>query len=152
MKLIQSLCLTVMVGVFAIGASGQSTATLSGTVTDPSGAVVPNAKVVVHSLATGLDRVILTDGAGIYVAASLQQGDYKVTATASGFSMVTIKSDARCGHEDNGRHQAAARFSRGDGPGGEHCIADRDPDHHRRTGDRQTRCRSFRSTDATFSI
>ncbi len=67
-------------------ALGQSTATLSGVVTDPSGAAVPHASVVVHSLATGLDRDIVTDGAGLYVVPSLQPGDYKVEATAPGFS------------------------------------------------------------------
>jgi hypothetical protein len=91
MKVISSLCLAAVAGIFAISASGQSTATLSGTITDPTGAVVPNAQVTVHSLATGLDRVILTDSAGIYVAPSLQPGDYKVTAAAQGFSMDTVE-------------------------------------------------------------
>jgi hypothetical protein len=90
-NLVKTLYLASLVGIFAISASGQSTATLSGTVTDPSGAVVPNAQVIVHSLATGLDRVIMTDGAGIYVAPSLQQGDYKLSATAPGFSMDTVE-------------------------------------------------------------
>src|ERR1700733_12721323 len=89
MKLIQSLCTAALAGVFAISAWGQSTATLTGVVTDPSGAVVPNANVTVHSLATGLDRVLVTDGAGIYVAPSLQPGDYKVSVTAAGFSVDT---------------------------------------------------------------
>jgi hypothetical protein len=53
--------------------------------------VVPNAKVTVHSLATGLDRVIETDGAGLYVAPSLQPGDYKVSVTAMGFSTDTVE-------------------------------------------------------------
>ncbi len=91
MKLIRSLYPVAMAAVFAISAAGQSTATLSGTVTDPSGAVVPNSQVVVHSLATGLDRIMSTDGAGIYVAPSLQQGDYKVSATAAGFNLVTVE-------------------------------------------------------------
>ena len=91
MKLIQSLCLAAMAGFFAVSALGQSTATLSGTITDPSGAVLPNAQVIVHSLSTGLDRIIVTDGAGIYVAPSLQPGDYKVSVTAPGFSMDTVE-------------------------------------------------------------
>jgi hypothetical protein len=69
----------------ALGAWAQSTASLSGTVTDPSGAVVPNAQVTVHSLETGLDRVVKTDSAGLYDVPSLQPGDYKVEAVASGF-------------------------------------------------------------------
>jgi hypothetical protein len=74
-----------------VHALAQSTATLSGTVTDPSGAVLPNAQVTVHSLATGLDRVLKTDGAGLYVVPSLEPGDYKVQATASGFSTYTVQ-------------------------------------------------------------
>jgi hypothetical protein len=69
----------------------QSTATLSGTVTDPSGAVVPGAQVTVHSLATGLDRQITTDSAGLYVVPSLEPGDYQVQAKAAGFSVYTVK-------------------------------------------------------------
>jgi Carboxypeptidase regulatory-like domain len=72
-------------------AMGQSTATLSGTVTDPTGAAVPQAKVVVHSLATGLDRTVMTDGTGLYAVPSLQPGDYKVQVTAAGFSIDTIE-------------------------------------------------------------
>ncbi len=84
---------SVLVSLLAAGALGgwaQSTASLSGTVTDPSGAVVPNAQVTVHSLATGLDRVVKTDSAGLYEVPSLQPGDYKVQATASGFSNYTL--------------------------------------------------------------
>ena len=76
---------------FATGARAQSTATLSGVVTDPTGAVVSHAQVVVHSLATGLDRTVTTDGAGAYVVPSLQPGDYKVQVTAAGFSADTIE-------------------------------------------------------------
>jgi len=77
--------------LFASGAWAQSTATLSGVVTDPTGAAVANAQVVVHSLATGLDRTVTTDGAGAYVVPSLQPGDYKVQVTAAGFSATTIE-------------------------------------------------------------
>jgi hypothetical protein len=77
--------------VLAGAAIGQSTATMSGLVTDPTGAVVPNAKVLVHSLATGLDRSVVTDSAGLYVVPSLEPGDYKVQVTAAGFSTDTIE-------------------------------------------------------------
>ena len=80
-----------LLGILGISASAQSTATLSGTVTDPTGAVVPNVKITVHSLGTGLDRILATDAAGIYVVPSLQPGDYQIDATAPGFSKVTIK-------------------------------------------------------------
>ncbi|HEX9201176.1 MAG TPA: TonB-dependent receptor, partial [Acidobacteriaceae bacterium] len=91
MKLLKSLWLLSIAGIFAISASGQSTATLSGTVSDPSGAVLPNAQVQVHSLATGADRVISTDGAGLYVVPSLQPGDYQLRVSAPGFSNYMVQ-------------------------------------------------------------
>jgi Carboxypeptidase regulatory-like domain/TonB dependent receptor len=79
----------LLVGVNACFA--QSTATLSGVVTDPSGAVVPGAQVIVHSLSTGLDRQIVTDNDGLYIAPSLVPGDYQVQVKASGFSLYTVR-------------------------------------------------------------
>jgi hypothetical protein len=81
----------MLFAVFATGAWGQSTATMSGVVADPTGAVVPHAQVLVHSLATGLGRSVETDNAGIYVVPSLQPGDYKVQVMAAGFSTDTIE-------------------------------------------------------------
>jgi hypothetical protein len=80
-----------LLALFATAARAQSTATLSGVVTDPTGAGVPHAQVVVHSLATGLDRSVATDAAGAYVVPSLQPGDYKLQVTASGFSADVIE-------------------------------------------------------------
>lgn len=90
MKAIRVFALAIAVGVCALSAWSQSTASLSGTVTDPSGAVVPGARVTVHSLGTGADRVIQTDAAGIYVVPSLIPGDYRLEATAAGFSAYTV--------------------------------------------------------------
>lgn len=70
----------------------QSTATLSGTVKDPSGAVLPGAQITVHNLGTGVDRTLTSDGAGQYVAPSLPPGDYSIRVTASGFSAYTVQS------------------------------------------------------------
>ncbi len=91
MKLARLILSMVVVSGLAINGFGQSSATLSGTVTDPSGAVVPNADVKVHSLATGADREIKTDGAGLYAVPSLQPGDYQVQASAPGFSAYTVQ-------------------------------------------------------------
>src|SRR5271163_3499941 len=86
------LGLVVLLLVTVSACFAQSTATLSGVVTDPTGAVVPGAQVIVHSLATGLDRQLVTDNAGLYVAPSLVPGDYQVQVKASGFSLYTVKS------------------------------------------------------------
>ena len=61
-------------------------ATLSGTVTDPSGAVIAGAQVVIANKATGVSRTVTTDAAGLYTAPNIQPGDYEVTITAAGFS------------------------------------------------------------------
>jgi hypothetical protein len=90
MKHCYRFALPILLGTCTLAAWGQSTATLSGTLTDPSGAVVPHAHVVVHSLATGVDRTIDTDADGLYVVPSLQPGDYSVKATATGFSDYSV--------------------------------------------------------------
>ena len=59
---------------------------LSGSVTDQSGAVVPNASITIKNLATAVTRTVPTDSAGFYSAPNLLPGNYDVTASASGFS------------------------------------------------------------------
>jgi hypothetical protein len=61
-------------------------ATLSGTVTDQSGAVIPNTQISITNVATGVTRTVATDAAGFYTAPNLLPGTYELTATASGFS------------------------------------------------------------------
>jgi hypothetical protein len=61
-------------------------ATLSGTVTDPSGAVVPKAAVSIKNIATGITRASTTDPAGFYSVPNLLPGNYEITASAPGFS------------------------------------------------------------------
>jgi hypothetical protein len=73
-------------------ASAQSTATVSGTVTDPSGAVVPQAQIALHGNATGINRVVISDRDGNYTIPSVQPGDYSIEASAGGFSRYVIKS------------------------------------------------------------
>src|ERR1700681_1973672 len=61
-------------------------ATLSGTVTDQSGAVIPDAQISVKNVATGLTRDITSDAAGFYAAPNLLPGNYEITVSASGFA------------------------------------------------------------------
>lgn len=63
-----------------------TTATLSGTVTDPSGAAIPAATVTATSAETGLKKVTRTDSEGRYTIPFLQPGIYTVTAEADRFT------------------------------------------------------------------
>src|SRR3954452_20889639 len=63
----------------------QTTATLLGAVTDPSGAAVPGVAVQVASLATNVTRGAVTDVNGAYSLPNLPPGVYRVTATKTGF-------------------------------------------------------------------
>ncbi len=59
----------------------QTTATLVGTVTDASGASVPQALIRVNSLSTNATREATTDASGAYSITFLQAGDYNITAS-----------------------------------------------------------------------
>src|SRR5712671_1011019 len=61
-------------------------ATLSGTVTDASGAVIANAQVSIRNTATGISKDTTTDSAGFYAAPNLAPGPYEVKVTAAGFN------------------------------------------------------------------
>ncbi|HEX5413172.1 MAG TPA: carboxypeptidase-like regulatory domain-containing protein [Terriglobia bacterium] len=63
----------------------QSSATIVGTVTDPSGAAIPNATITVVNPDTGFKRVLVSNSVGAYTIAGLVPGAYNVTAEASGF-------------------------------------------------------------------
>lgn len=61
-------------------------ATLAGTVTDASGAVIAGAAVSVKNTATGVSRDTTSDSAGLYTFPNLTAGDYEVRVAAKGFS------------------------------------------------------------------
>ena len=63
-----------------------SGATLSGTVTDPSGGVVPQATILLKNIATSIQRANTTNSAGFYVSPNILPGTYEVRAEAKGFS------------------------------------------------------------------
>src|SRR5206468_8825706 len=64
-------------------------ASLQGIVTDPSGAALPNADVVVLNAATGAVRELKTDAAGHYRVPVLPPGEYEIHVTLTGFQAVT---------------------------------------------------------------
>ena len=60
--------------------------TISGAVSDGSGAAVPGARVQVHNAETGTERVLTSDAEGAYAAPSLTVGSYDVSVTRDGFA------------------------------------------------------------------
>jgi hypothetical protein len=74
--------LTVLLSVLC---SAQDTASLTGTVRDKTGALVPNAKVELRSKVNGLTRELVTNSEGSYLGAALPPGQYDVIVSAAGF-------------------------------------------------------------------
>ena len=76
----------ILAAFFSVGAWSQTQlATVSGTITDPSGAVVPGVSVTIVSQGTGLKRSALTDTAGEYRFAGLPTGNYSLRIEKTGF-------------------------------------------------------------------
>ncbi|MGA8152026.1 MAG: carboxypeptidase regulatory-like domain-containing protein [Terriglobales bacterium] len=83
--LLQTFALLLLsAGVFA----QETTGGLQGTVTDPSGAVVSHAQVVITGASLVGSKAAATDGSGYYHFANLPPGDYTLTVTAKGFKSV----------------------------------------------------------------
>jgi len=61
------------------------TATLTGTVSDSTGAAISGAKVVVHDNGTGTDRTVTTNGIGVYTVPQMLVGTYTISVTQTGF-------------------------------------------------------------------
>lgn len=69
----------------------QSTGAITGTVTDPTGAIIPNATVTVRNQNTGEERTTQTDSAGVYFVPSLAVGGYSVEVKSPGMQTVEAK-------------------------------------------------------------
>jgi hypothetical protein len=72
---------------FATALSQQAaTATLSGRITDPTGAVIVGANVTIIRKDTGIERHVTTNSEGLYVLANLSPGKYEVKIQATNFA------------------------------------------------------------------
>ena len=80
----------ILFGVFTLlillpGLSAQETASIVGTVTDASGAVLPNAKITLVNEGTRFTRVVESNANGQYVASAIPTGSYAITVVKTGF-------------------------------------------------------------------
>jgi hypothetical protein len=87
------IAIAVLIAVLAAPGLAQNagSGTITGTITDPSGAVVPAADIVIRNTDTGFTRSIQSNEAGIYMAPFLQPGHYEVHASKAGFAAVLRK-------------------------------------------------------------
>src|SRR5262245_61005160 len=82
---------TAMLAV-SIASAQLDTASMVGTVLDPSGSVIPNANIVVENQLTGAKLALKTDALGNFTAPVLQIGTYRVLASAEGFKSRTLEN------------------------------------------------------------
>ncbi len=98
MRPFRSLVATVLVCLVAatgtLFAQGTDLGTIRGTVKDATGAVIPNAKIVITDLATKRTHDFVTNGDGDYEAFGLNAGNYEVAISAPGFGTEQIQGIA----------------------------------------------------------
>ena len=85
---LRGACILALI-VFALPASSQvQNGEITGTAADPSGAIVPGAKIVLQNLGTRYEIQARTNSEGIYTAKELNVGTYMVRVEAHGFKTV----------------------------------------------------------------
>ncbi|MGH9873441.1 MAG: carboxypeptidase regulatory-like domain-containing protein [Pyrinomonadaceae bacterium] len=79
--------LMVLIGALFFVANAQTTSvgSISGTVRDEKGAVVPNAEISINGVGTGTSRTVTSDDNGFYLASSLPAGKYSISTAPTGF-------------------------------------------------------------------
>jgi hypothetical protein len=87
--------LPVLLALFSVlmvfqPAHAQTTATISGSVQDPTGSVIPGANVTLVNTGTQYTRVAVSNGTGFFAFPSLDPGTYTVKVTAAGFSSTEV--------------------------------------------------------------
>src|SRR5688572_3608677 len=89
-----ALLVLVCGSVAAWAQTGGSTSTLTGSVVDSAGGVIPGATVDVKNNATGVVNSVVTNTAGVFSVPGLNPGTYTVTVALSGFK-TSIVNDVR---------------------------------------------------------
>ena len=86
------ICL--LIGITSAACAQAGRGSISGLVTDATGAIIPGTKVMAQSQATGLKLSTVSTAAGLYSFVSLAPGSYQVTASAKGFETLVEKNVA----------------------------------------------------------
>src|ERR1700759_1051913 len=83
------MVLLSMVSCLMVPAQSGATAALSGTIADPSGAVVPGASITLTLPQSGAERKIITGAEGGFIFLQLSTGEYRMTVDAAGFRSIS---------------------------------------------------------------
>jgi len=94
-RLLQFLMLFSLSTILAFGQA--ETGSISGTVRDTTGAVIPDASVSARIAATSVERVARTEGTGVYTIPALVPGIYEVTVSKPGFSDYKVRVQVTVG-------------------------------------------------------
>src|SRR5579864_4760788 len=94
MRRMAALCCSLLLfvavtGAFHYGWSQEVTASITGTIADPSGAAVPGASVTATSQERGLSYTALTNETGLYRITQLPVGTYSLKVEKSGFALTS---------------------------------------------------------------
>src|ERR1700756_2431560 len=82
-------------GLNAVAQSGGSSTVVTGTVVDPSGAVVPNATVEIHNPVSQFQRTTTTDGSGKFTIPNVPFNNYHLSVKGTGFASFAQDVDVR---------------------------------------------------------
>jgi len=98
---VRALAILALLFVFTSLVFGQAeTGQITGKVTDPSGAIVPGAKVTITDVNTGASRTATTNGSGSYTVTNLKPSTYDVVVEGSGFAKFTRRVDVSVGSQN----------------------------------------------------
>jgi Carboxypeptidase regulatory-like domain/TonB dependent receptor len=157
LRIVRFMMTCLCLSLAAEDARGQSTlATLTGSVSDASAAVVPGATIAVTNLATGVERTVVTDAGGTFQIPNIDAGRYLVRVTLQGFQDDTREVEvlARQIVRVDVRLQIAGTAERVEVAGTQPVIeTDRATIGHSRSGeDIDKLALNFRATDNTSPI
>jgi hypothetical protein len=97
LSLMVAVAMICMVGVVPLWAQSTNTGNVAGTITDPSGAVVPGVAVTLNELGTSSTRTATTNDAGKYFFANVDPGQYSITLTKQGFATTKSQAEVKVG-------------------------------------------------------
>jgi Carboxypeptidase regulatory-like domain len=93
-----ALAIALLSSTLLLAQTTVGSGSIQGTVTDPSGAVVSGAKVIITEKSKGLPTRVTTNSSGAYSSGALVPGDYVVRVEASGFKSIQLSATVQVGN------------------------------------------------------